>query len=126
MRPTTRLLHTTLGLSLCVLLTACGEPAQTPEERAALVAAAETAAPSDPVLAEKYERACKACHADPENAAPLTGDVRAWEQRLNTRGRAGLLESSINGFGGMPPLGACVDCSADDLDQLITFMMEGN
>ncbi|MEQ9518892.1 MAG: c-type cytochrome [Parvibaculum sp.] len=119
----TKLIRVGPLLAASLLLASCGEPAETPEHRAALITAAETASPADPVLAEKYERACKACHADPENAAPLTGDKRAWIGRVNDRGRSGLLQSSINGFGGMPPLGACIDCSADDLDQLITFMM---
>jgi cytochrome c5 len=28
----------------------------------------------------------------------------------------------INGFGGMPPLGMCMDCSAEEFEALIVFM----
>ena len=103
-------------------LAACGEAPQTPEERAAIIAAAETRVPGDPMLAEKYTRACQACHADPDNGAPLAGDVRAWKPRLSARGAEGLLQSTLNGFEGMPPLGACPDCSMDDFETLIAFL----
>ena len=114
----------TLLLAVSLMLAACGEEQapQTAEERAALVAAAQTLRPADPVIAEKYERACMACHADPENAAPLTGDRHEWTPRIDARGPEGLLESSLNGFGGMPPLGACPDCGVDDFEKLIAFM----
>lgn len=117
----------TLGAKALLLgaalgLAACGEEPQTAEERAAIIAAAETRVPSDPILAEKYERACQACHADPENGAPLSGDVRAWTPRMEARGAEGLLQSTLNGFEGMPPLGACPDCGIDDFENLIAFL----
>lgn len=117
----------TLGAKALLLgaalgLAACGEEPQTAEERAAIIAAAETRVPRDPILAEKYERACQACHADPENGAPLSGDVRAWTPRMEARGAEGLLQSTLNGFEGMPPLGACPDCGIDDFENLIAFL----
>lgn len=117
----------TLGAKALLLgaalgLAACGEEPQTAEERAAIIATAETRVPSDPILAEKYERACQACHADPENGAPLSGDVRAWTPRMEARGAEGLLQSTLNGFEGMPPLGACPDCGIDDFENLIAFL----
>lgn len=111
-----------LLLSAAIALAACDEEPQTAEERAAIIAAAETRVPSDPILAEKYERACQACHADPENGAPLSGDVRAWTPRMEARGAEGLLQSTLNGFEGMPPLGACPDCGIDDFENLIAFL----
>lgn len=111
-----------LLLSAAIALAACDEEPQTAEERAAIIAAAETRVPSDPILAEKYERACQACHADPENGAPLSGDVRAWAPRMDARGAEGLLQSTLNGFEGMPPLGACPDCGIDDFENLIAFL----
>jgi len=111
-----------LLLSVAILPAACGEAPQSAEERAVIIAAAQTRVPADPVLAEKYERACQACHADPENTAPLSGDVRAWTPRLDARGSEGLLQSTLNGFEGMPPLGACPDCGINDFENLIAFM----
>ncbi len=111
-------------LMLGATLAACSENTapQSAEEKTALIQAATTSRPADPVLAEKYERTCKSCHIDPENAAPLTGDTRAWAPRLKARGYEGLLDSTLNGFGGMPPLGACLDCTIDDFSNLIAFM----
>lgn len=111
-------------IAVATMLTACEEsPApQSAEQRAAIVEAATTRLPANPVLAEKYERSCKSCHADPENAAPLSGDIRAWAPRLEARGADGLLDSSLDGFGGMPPLGGCLDCSIEDFNKLIAFM----
>ena len=111
-----------LLLATALSLAACGEEPQTAEERAAIIAAAETRVPANPVLAEKYERACQACHADPDNGAPLSGDVRAWTPRVEARGAEGLLQSTLNGFEGMPPLGACPDCGMDDFENLIAFL----
>jgi cytochrome c5 len=56
--------------------------------------------------------------------APLTGDVAAWDTRLE-KGADVLLENVINGFGGMPPFGMCMDCDADQFDALIQFMAKG-
>lgn len=105
------------------LLAACGEsePAQSAEERAAIVAAAESLVPDDTALAEIYEYSCYSCHANPDSGAPLAGDVDAWQPRL-AKGMDALLESTINGFAGMPPLGMCMDCSEDQFAALIRFM----
>ena len=107
------------------LLAACGEgePAQSAEERAAIVAAAGSLVPNDPALAEIYEYSCYSCHANPDSGAPLTGDIAAWEPRL-AKGMDALLASTINGFAGMPPLGMCMDCSADQFVALIDFMSQ--
>lgn len=120
-----RVFWVVLGL-LIIPLSACddGPAPQTAEERAAIVSAAATRLPADPALAEKYTRSCQSCHADPENASPLSGDTRAWQARLDARGTGGLLQSTLNGFGGMPPLGACPDCGLSDFKALISFMSE--
>lgn len=34
-----------------------------------------------------------------------------------------LLDSVIDGFGGMPPMGLCMDCDADQFEALIDFMV---
>lgn len=105
------------------LLAACGEgePVMSAEERAAIVAEAESLVPDDPALAEIYEYSCYSCHANSDSGAPLAGDVDAWEPRL-AKGMDALLESTINGFAGMPPLGMCMDCSEDQFAALIRFM----
>jgi cytochrome c5 len=33
-----------------------------------------------------------------------------------------LVDNVINGYGGMPPLGLCMECDADQFEALIRFM----
>lgn len=108
---------------LFCLVTACGDkaPEVTPEERGAIIAQAEELMPSDTELAEVYEYSCYSCHANPQTGAPLAGDVDAWEPRL-AKGMDVLLDNTINGFEGMPPLGMCMDCTEDQFVALIEFM----
>ena len=36
-----------------------------------------------------------------------------------------LVDNVVNGFGGMPPFGLCMDCDAAQFDALIRFMATG-
>lgn len=109
-------LLTILGLS--ALLAACSEPAA---DQASLQAYARQAKPADPALAATYKRSCQACHATGTSRAPLTGDTQAWGRLLN-KGMDTLVNNTIQGFGGMPPMGLCMDCDRDDFAALIRFM----
>ncbi|WP_091812301.1 c-type cytochrome [Marinobacter mobilis] len=104
-------------LSLLLILTGCSQE----PDRATLEHYASSAIPEDRDLAEIYQRSCQACHSRPGSAAPLTGDVADWQPRLN-QGMDTLLVHVIEGYGGMPPYGLCMDCSARDFEQLIAFM----
>lgn len=81
--------------------------------------------PSDPMLKSIYDRSCKACHGLGTPAIPQAGDVEAWEPRM-AQGMDVLLDHVINGYGGMPPLGMCMDCDADQFESLIEFMAKGS
>ncbi len=111
------------ALVAAMMLVACGEgePVQSAGERAAIITRAENLMPAGAELAEIYEYSCYSCHTNPQSGAPLTGDIAAWEPRL-AKGMDALLESTINGFAGMPPLGMCMDCSEDQFAALIRFM----
>ena len=104
-----------LAFGLCVLLAGCGDEAP----RAPAVATQRM--PADAELAQLYGASCRQCHANPAAGAPLTGDVAAWAPRLE-KGMATLIEHSINGFQGMPPMGMCMQCSEDQFQALIAFM----
>jgi len=82
---------------------------------------AKAATPADEKLAKIYQRSCYACHTVAATKAPLVGDVNDWQPRLD-KGMDTLLDSVINGFGGMPPFGMCMDCEAEDFEKLIEFM----
>lgn len=106
------------ALCLCVaLLGACGQEAPPPPAPATVTAAA----PADPKLAKLYTQTCKACHTSPGSGAPQAGDRAAWEPRL-AQGMATLVEHTVSGFKGMPPLGSCMDCSEQEFEALIRYM----
>ena len=101
-------------LCACIaLLCACGQEAAP--------AVASLADPADPRLAKLYAQTCKACHTTPATGAPLTHDSGAWQPRL-AQGMPVLLEHTVNGFKGMPPLGSCMDCTEKEFEALIRFM----
>jgi cytochrome c5 len=107
-----------LVLAGAALIAACGESSAP----AANAPAAAAAAPVDPAIAKLYGQTCRACH-DPRarTGAPATGDRQAWAPRV-AQGMDVLLERTINGYKGMPPLGACADCGEDEFVALIRYM----
>ena len=108
---------------LSALLAACqGESGGS--GAANLEAASRSLVPTDAALAETYNRSCRSCHTVAATGAPLTGDADAWAQRYE-KGMGTLVDNVINGFGGMPPFGLCMDCDADQFEALISFMAEG-
>ncbi len=70
-----------------------------------------------------YQSACFACHMSGVADAPKLDDPAAWEPRL-AQGMAGLLQSSINGKGAMPPKGGFAHLTEDDLRNAIGFMLD--
>jgi cytochrome c5 len=70
---------------------------------------------------EKWQRSCALCHVDGNGGAPRVGDHEAWQSRI-AQPSAVLLEHMQKGFGGMPPLGYCMDCSEQDFLVLTAFM----
>lgn len=72
-------------------------------------------------LEDSYNRTCAVCHSAGAAGAPKTGDVAAWESRLE-KGMDTLVENVRNGFKAMPPMGMCFDCSDEDIKALIDYM----
>ena len=68
-----------------------------------------------------YAQTCMACHTSPGSGAPQAGDREAWQART-AQGMDLLLQHTIDGHRGMPPLGSCMDCSEADFEALIRFM----
>ncbi|HEY0799988.1 MAG TPA: c-type cytochrome [Steroidobacteraceae bacterium] len=105
----------TLGFALC----GCGpEPAASPAEVASRAA---TMRPADARLAALYDHSCRACHANAQANAPLTGDRAAWKPRIK-KGGPELMRNVLTGFNGMPPGGQCFTCTPGDIEALIAFM----
>lgn len=96
---------------------ACGKPTAPAPSAAPAVAVM----PADAKLARLYEQTCKTCHGTGAGGAPISGDRAAWEPRA-AQGMAALMEHTLSGYKGMPPLGSCGDCSPAEFDALIRFM----
>lgn len=108
-----------LMLMTAAALSACGDT--TPGPITSAQTTASTTAPADPKLASVYAQTCKSCHAAGIGGAPVSGDKKAWDPRV-AQGMATLLDHTINGYKGMPPLGACMDCGETEFEALIRFM----
>jgi cytochrome c5 len=104
------------------------EPAAEPE---AAQAAAESQAADEPAAPQAatvdgqkvYQAACQACHAAGVAGAPKLGDKEAWAPRI-AKGTDTLFSSVNNGLNAMPPKGACMSCSEDDLRAAVEYMVE--
>ena len=110
-----------LALACTGALFGCGEGPSAPP---ASEAASRALAPTDPGLAAIYQRSCASCHTVAATGAPLSGDSAAWAPRM-AKGIDVLVDNVVNGFGGMPPFGLCMDCDAAQFEALIRFMATG-
>ena len=96
-----------LGLIACIALASSSAPAQP--------------APPDAHTARLFQLVCAQCHARPGIGVPQVGDAAAWRERT-AQGEERLLERTVAGFGGMPPLGSCSFCSEHELRELIALL----
>lgn len=107
------------------MLSACGGDSTpttgTSNTTAEVKEAPKLALPEDAELASIYKRSCISCHVSGAANAPRTANVEDWAPRLE-KGMDVLVDSAINGMGGMPALGLCMDCNAEQLEGLIRFM----
>ena len=72
-----------------------------------------------------YNRSCFSCHAGGVAGAPMPGDAEAWAPRI-AKGRAALLRTTKEGIPpGMPAMGLCNQCTDEQLDAAIDFMLQG-
>ena len=107
--------------TVLILLPGCGEGPAAP---AAAQAHSRTLQPQDEAIAAIYQRSCASCHTVAATGAPLTGDLPAWAPRM-AKGMETLVDNVVNGFGGMPPFGLCMDCDVAQFEALINFMATG-
>ena len=116
-----RLVIVAAASAVFMLLQGCGEGPAAP---AAAQAHSRTLQPQDEALAAVYQRSCASCHTVAAAGAPLTGDQAAWTPRM-AKGMDTLVDNVVNGFGGMPPFGLCMDCDVAQFEALINFMATG-
>lgn len=87
-------------------------------------ASAIAAAASGPLSGQAvYDQFCFACHAVGVGGAPLLGDMAQWEPRI-AKGMDVLMASTVNGINAMPAKGTCMNCSDDELNDAVAYMLE--
>jgi cytochrome c5 len=92
-------------------------------ENAVVVSESDQASGLDLEQGKKIvQSSCYACHGTGAAGAPKIGDKAAWAPRI-AQGRETLLANSIQGLRAMPPRGACMTCSDDDLKAAIDYMI---
>ncbi|GAB5451678.1 MAG: cytochrome c5 family protein [Halioglobus sp.] len=109
-------------LLVLISLAACSDGGESGQ--ASMEISSRNLAPADKQLAAVYNRSCRSCHTVAATGSPLTGDATAWEPRMK-KGMSTLVDNVVNGFGGMPPFGLCMDCDAEQFEALIHFMATG-
>ena len=102
------------------------------EETAAAAPRVEAAPPAEPVEAmlsgpQVYNEACLMCHGSGIGGAPILSDAASWEARI-AQGNEVLYQHAIEGFTGetgfMPPKGARMDLSDDEVRAAVDYMVD--
>ncbi len=70
-----------------------------------------------------YNQVCSICHTKGQLGAPKLGDKAAWTPILQNNLDV-LIERSIKGYKGHPPLGACYQCSDADIIAAVKYMAQ--
>ena len=92
-------------------------------EGSEMAAAPVAAAAAEPRSGQAiYDSKCMICHASGSAGAPKLGDVAAWVPRI-AQGTDTLYANALDGFKGMPPKGLCMDCSPEELNAAVDYMV---
>lgn len=86
--------------------------------------AAVAAASSEPLSGQAvYDQFCFACHAAGVGGAPMFGNAEQWQPRAD-KGIDELMKHTLNGFNAMPPRGTCMNCSEEELNGAVNYMLD--
>lgn len=99
------------------------EPATLPPAKATAPAATTGTQTASADGQSIYKASCQACHAAGVAGAPKLGDKNAWAPRI-AKGNDAMYLSLKNGLNAMPPKGACMSCSEDELRAAMVYMVE--
>jgi len=88
---------------------------------AAQSATGDTAALTGPAPQTTYDTYCAVCHNAGIAGAPINGDTNSWSTRLE-KGINTVYSNAINGIGGMPAKGMCMNCTDDDIKATVDLM----
>ena len=70
-----------------------------------------------------YDAACAVCHQNGLAGAPTFGDKSAWGLRVN-KSLDELTYSVKNGLRGMPAMGLCMNCSEQELEMAVSYILD--
>ena len=100
--------------SVCVEGEDCGD----------IAVVTSTSSSSGPRNGEQvYNSSCFACHATGISGSPKFGDADAWGPRIE-QGMDTLLSHALSGFNAMPARGACTNCSDEEIEAAISYMVD--
>ncbi|WP_404401101.1 cytochrome c5 family protein [Idiomarina seosinensis] len=69
-----------------------------------------------------YNTYCSACHTSGVMGSPKINNAADWEPRLE-QGMETVLRHAVEGYNAMPPKGTCSDCSEDEIQAAIDYMI---
>jgi len=95
------------------------------EDCSALIAAVSFEKPllsSERSGIEVYKTACTTCHSIGLAGAPKFGDKSTWGNRQD-KGIEALVVSVMNGLNGMPKMGLCMDCTKEEMNLAVDYML---
>lgn len=106
--------------SVCVEGEQCGDEIADAGSAPASGGAAASSGPRDGQTV--YNSACTACHSTGAAGAPVTGNAADWAPRL-AKGADVLFQHTWDGFGAMPPKGMCMDCSEEEVQAAVDYLI---
>jgi cytochrome c5 len=104
--------------TVCLAGETCATGAAT---AAAPVAATGAAAAFD--VSAAYEQYCAMCHNTGMAGAPMRTPVDHWQARLADVGINTIVTNAINGINAMPARGMCMNCSDENIGELVNYLM---
>ena len=73
--------------------------------------------------AQVYANVCITCHLDGRVGAPSIRDEPNWERRVSQRSLSQLYKHAVDGYNKMPPKGACISCSSEDVRAAVDYLV---
>lgn len=76
---------------------------------------------ADEYTVDLYETYCISCHGSDDFNAPVAFQKDQWEKRIEA-GMESLVNNAVTGFESMPAQGGCMECTYEDLEDIISYM----